>query len=104
MMQMLDCSIMDVQTYQYNPKLLVFGFMYLILGSKMKLFHSKEIVKEFPGSSLYLLDEENIFNDLFGHFLHFTFNIPLIDILPVVQYCATYFLLPPNVDKPMTPS
>ena len=45
MMQMLDCSIMDVQTFEYNPKMLVCGFMYLILGKEMQQFTAKEIVK-----------------------------------------------------------
>lgn len=77
--------------------------MYLILGKEMQQFTAKEIVREFPGSSLYLLDEENLFNDLFSHFLQYTFGFPLVDILPVVQYCATYFILPPNADKPIQP-
>lgn len=102
-MQLLDCSLLDIQTSQYNPKHLVCGFLYLILGKEMEMFTVKEIVKEFPGSSLYLLDETNLFNDLFNSFLNFTFGFPLIDLLPTVQYCATYFLLPPNVDKPITP-
>ena len=34
-MQMLDCAILDVQTLQFPPKILVCSFMYLVLG---KLF------------------------------------------------------------------
>lgn len=32
LMQLLDCSILDVQTLQYKPKTLVCSFMYLVLG------------------------------------------------------------------------
>lgn len=49
---------------------------------------------EFPRSSLYLFNEKNVFNDLFGSFLEFAFGIMLFDLLPTVQYCATYFILP----------
>lgn len=31
-MQMLDCSLLDIETSEYSPKLLVCGFMYLIIG------------------------------------------------------------------------
>ena len=31
-MQLIDCSTLDVQTLVYQPKLLVLSFMYLVLG------------------------------------------------------------------------
>ena len=33
MMQFIDCSILDVQTLQFAPKILVCSFMYLVLGT-----------------------------------------------------------------------
>lgn len=32
MMQLIDCSVLDIQTVQYKPKLLVCAFMYLVMG------------------------------------------------------------------------
>lgn len=64
----------------------------------MGVFKTKEITNEFPRSSLYLLDEDNLFNDLFITFLQESFNLTLIDLLPTVQYTATYFILPMNFD------
>ena len=32
MMQYIDCSVLDVQTLQFAPKILVCSFMYLVLG------------------------------------------------------------------------
>ena len=32
-MQLVDCSTLDVQTLVYQPKLLVLSFMYLVLGN-----------------------------------------------------------------------
>jgi hypothetical protein len=49
-----------------------------------------------------MLDDENPFNDLFMNFLQTSFSIMLIDLLPTVQYCATYFILPFNYDDPIT--
>ena len=31
-MQILDCAILDIQTVQYKPKILVCSILYLILG------------------------------------------------------------------------
>lgn len=100
LMQLIDCATMDIQTTQYSPKLLVCAFMYLYLGRELKFFNNREIVNNFPQSSLYLLDEENPFNGLFDQFLTFTFGFNLMDLLPTIQYCASYFSLPANVDSP----
>ncbi len=29
---MIDCSVLDIQTAQYKPKMLVCSFMYLLIG------------------------------------------------------------------------
>jgi hypothetical protein len=55
---------------------------------------------KFPHSSLYLLDEKNMFTDFFDNFLKFTFGFEILDLLPTIQYCASYFSLPPNVEMP----
>jgi hypothetical protein len=102
MVQLLDFATLDIQTVQYQPKLMVCGFMYLVLGKEMGDFKLKEIVHNFPRTSTYMLDDENLFNDLFMNFLQTSFNIMLIDLLPTVQYCATYFILPFNYDDPIT--
>lgn len=101
MMQLLDCALLDIQTVQYKQKLLVCAFMYLVLGRSFNQFKTKEVISEFPRSSLYLLDETNLFNDLFSNFLQTSFGIVLIDLLPTIQYCATYFILSMNFDPPV---
>jgi hypothetical protein len=35
MMQLVDCSILDIQSFQYKPKLLVCSFMYLVIGKQL---------------------------------------------------------------------
>lgn len=101
MMQLIDCSVIDIQTAQYKPKMLVCSFLYLLIGREMKIFNNKEIVEEFPRSSLYLLDEGNEFNDLFRAFVEHVFGFSLPDILPTVQYCATYFCLNFSYEQPL---
>lgn len=91
MMQLIDCSAIDIQTAQYSPKMLICSFLYLLIGREMSIFEAEEIVREFPCSSLYLLDEGSNFNDLFGCFVVQVFGFSLLDMLPTVQYCATYF-------------
>jgi hypothetical protein len=101
LMQMLDCSIIDIQTAQYKPKMLVCSFMYLLLGMELAIFNSAQIVKEFPGSSLYLLDDNSEFNDIFRAFVEQCFGFSLFEILPTVQYAATYFEMVLSYEKPM---
>lgn len=76
-MQLIDCSVIDIQTAQYKPRTLVCSFMYLLLGRELGIFKSREIVDEFPRSSLYLLDDDNSFNDLFHYFLKNVFGLSL---------------------------
>lgn len=77
LMQLIDCSVIDIQTAQYKPRTLVCSFMYLLLGRELGIFKSREIVDEFPRSSLYLLDDDNSFNDLFHYFLKNVFGLSL---------------------------
>lgn len=100
-MQLLDCAILDIQTVQYKQKLLVCAFMYLVLGKGLNQFQVKKIVNSFPRSSRYLIDEYTLFNDLFSHFLQTSFGIVLIDLLPTIQYCATFFILNLTFDPPV---
>jgi hypothetical protein len=36
-MQILDCAVLDIQTVQYKPKLLVCSMLYLILGKDVAI-------------------------------------------------------------------
>ena len=60
----------------------------------------KRIVEEFPRSSHYLLEQEEAcsFNHLFHMFVAESFQIDIIELLPAVQYCSTYFTLQLNFD------
>lgn len=102
-MQLIDCSIADIQSFQYKPKLLACSFLYLVIGNivcnagkELGEFPVKKIATQFPSTSLYLLDEESVFNDLYRSFVDFTFAFTPFDLLPTVQYCATYFILTMN--------
>ena len=100
LMQLIDCSLLDSQTLQYKSRALIASLMYLVLGKHYKQFSVQQIVDDFPKSSLYLLDNEYAFNDLFENFLLFSFGFQLIDLLPSIQYASTYFRLNLNFDLP----
>ena len=54
----------------------------------------KEIANEFPRSSQYMIKPDSTFNDFYYSFMEFSFGLTPIEILPSVQYCATFFILP----------
>ena len=68
MMQLLDCAILDIQTVQYKPKILVCSMLYLILGKELGEFSKKKIINEIPKTSLFFL-EETPYNTLFNMFI-----------------------------------
>ena len=98
--QLIDCAILDIESLQYNPRTLLAAFMYLILGKHYRQFTVKEIVEDFSQSSLFLMNSKIALNGLFGEFLHFSFGFELRDLLPSLQYAATFFRLPLNFDLP----
>lgn len=104
LMQYLDCAVLDIQTVEYNQHLLVCAFMYILIGKEISLFTQNQVLHEFPHSSHYLLDKDNMFNDLFCNFLESTFNSLLVDLLPEIQYCATYMCLPLVNSQPILPN
>ena len=77
-MQFVDCVIMDIQTAQYKPILIVLSLMYLIIGMKVAGFQADEIHQVFPRGSHYLLDQTNYFNNLFENFVESTFGMTLL--------------------------
>lgn len=95
---------LEVKTWSYENKSLVLAMIYLIMGKNMKIFTKQDIIMEMPYTSAYLLDDSSLFNDLFGGFIESTVGFPLIDLLPIIQYCATYFILPISYDKPLIPN
>lgn len=99
-MQLIDCSVVDIQTLQYKPRLLVCSFLYLVLVKYYSTIKTKQISQDFPDSSLYLLDSEMHLNPIYSKFLEYTFGLLLFDLLPTIQYCATFFVLPINFDIP----
>ena len=92
-MQLLDCALLDVHTLQYKLRPLVAAFMYIILGKDYKQFTMEQITGTFRTSSLYLLDKNFAYNDLFSTFLNKHFGFELEDLLPCIQYASTFFSL-----------
>jgi hypothetical protein len=43
-MQLIDCTVIDIQTSQYKPRMLICALMYLMVGKELKIYNSKQIV------------------------------------------------------------
>ena len=110
LIQYIDCAILDIETVQYPPQLLVLSFMYIYIGTfrinlgwKLGFFTHEQIVKSFPISSLYLM-ENTEFNDFFRCFLNDSFALDIDQLLPQIQFAA-YFIklrtdsLRPDIDE-----
>lgn len=99
-MQYIDFSLMDVHTLQYHSRELAASFLYIILNMQLRIFKEEEIVSIFPKTSQYLL-VSNEFNNFYCRFLKKSFGFTLQDLLPTVQYCATFFFLPIDKELPL---
>ena len=98
-MQYIDFSLLDVHTLQYHCREMAASFIYLLLIVKLRLYTEEEIVEIFPRSSHYLLKSSD-FNNFYSQFLKHSFGFVLQDLLPTVQYCSTFFLLPLSFELP----
>lgn len=101
LMQLLDCSLLDVETLIYQLRPLVASFMYIILGKDFEQFTLRKIVEDFPTSSKYLLGRSYAFNDLFSNFLQNCCGLELLDLLPSIQYASSFFSLEIDKSLPM---
>ena len=99
-MQLIDTSLLEVQTLEYKARTLIASFLYLLLGVYFQQFERDQIFNDFPCSSLFLFQDHNGYNTLFNDFLNKSFGYALVDLLPTIQYCATFFKLKMNYDLP----
>ena len=66
---------------------------------KLEIHSAEEIVGKFRKESRHITDETP-FNTLYSRFLFESFGFPLVEILPTVQYCSGFILLPLNFKHP----
>ena len=90
--QYVDFSIMDICTIRYQPRLISLAFIYIILLIRLNLYDKDLVASKFPTSSQFLL-EKSTFNEFFSDFLRDSFSQQLEDLLPMIQYCATFVIL-----------
>ena len=79
---------------------LVAAFMYIIVGKEFEQFSQETVVHDFPTCSIYMLGQEYAFNSLFGKFMEVFFGMALEELLPFIQYAATFISLEPNFNFP----
>lgn len=90
LMQLSDTALMDVLTLQYKPRALACALLYIVLGFRLQQFDRETAQREFPQSSLYLLDKDKPFNAAFEEFTQQTLGLKLGDLLPTVQYGSMF--------------
>ena len=100
-MQVLDASILDLKTLQYQQRALILSIIYLLIGREMGIFSTKTIINDFGDSSQYLLDESNEFNNMFGRFIQDCFGVQLPNLLPTIQYISSFFSLDFDISLPI---
>ncbi len=57
-----------------------------------------------PGSSVYIMEGNGFlddYNDLMGSFIMDSFGLDLMDLLPSIQYCATFFNMVFTFESPL---
>ena len=81
--------MLDINTLQYLPRALVASALYILLCYHFGQASKQDISQRFPLCPSFL-DLALPFNDLFAHFLTQSFTFHLADLLPTIQYLATF--------------
>ena len=97
--QILDISLLDVKTLQYKTRAIVASTLYLLLAYHFGQATRHQIYQTFVHSS-HFLNPNFPFNDLFTDFLTQSFGFALPELLPTIQYMATFLAIPFNYDLP----
>lgn len=92
--QIIDALCMSHESLNFSGGMLVAGAIYIILSISLGLFAKEEVVEYFSQSSIYLLDQEISFNNVYKRFVHICFGIDIEELIPYVQYCSPFFAMP----------
>lgn len=101
LMELIDCSILDVQTLKYNLRSIIAAITFIFLGRHFYQFTQKQILVEFPICSQHLLDTSFAFNNLFSNFMENYAGSSLCGLLPTIKYCSTFFSLQLHLELPI---
>lgn len=98
--QYIDSCLMVPEHLNYNGGLQIASFVYLHIAIKLEIFLISDVYNYFHGSSLYIVDENLIFNWVFGNFLQDYLKVGLDELLPFAQFASLFFSLPLEVQTP----
>jgi hypothetical protein len=85
---------------QYGIRPLIGAFMYLTLGVSLEQFTAQYAAANFPSSSHFLLDHPDGLNGLFSRFAESCLGLQLTELLPALQFAASFITLEVNNDLP----
>lgn len=98
--QYMDACLMVPEHLNYNGGLQIASFIYLHIAIKLEIFLLSDVHQYFHSSSLYIVDENLIYNWVFGNFQTEYLKVGLDELLPFAQFASIFFSLPMEVQTP----
>ncbi|KAL4439130.1 hypothetical protein ABPG74_008905 [Tetrahymena malaccensis] len=98
-MQIMDFSILDVQTLQIKATQLHCSIMYLVLGKAHGIYTIEDIQNRVAEGFIFTKQTQE-FNDIYNEFASVSFGISIQNIIPCIQYISKFFILPVNNSLP----
>ncbi|EAS02326.2 amine-terminal domain cyclin (macronuclear) [Tetrahymena thermophila SB210] len=92
-MQIMDFSILDVQTLQISATKLHCSIMYLVLGKAHGVYTLDDIQNEVAQGFIFTKKAQD-FNDIYNEFASVSFGINIQNIVTCIQYISKFFVLP----------
>jgi hypothetical protein len=81
---------LDINVLRFESRMLVVSIMYLQLGIEYKQFAKTQVHDSFNEKYLFA-NSLNAFNEYFNSFITQHFKFFLVDLLPSLQYAASFF-------------
>lgn len=81
---------LDVNVLRFETRMLVASLMYLQLGIAYKQFAKEQVQASFNEKYLFATSLNN-YNEFFNSFVVQHCHFLLVDLLPTLQYAATFF-------------
>ena len=88
----IDFCSLDINYLKYDSKRLVISFLYIFLLKQLKFLRRSQIISK----KSWNFNKTRKFNEFYQEFIDSIFEFQLIDLLPTIQYAASFFILPKN--------
>eukprot|EP00825_Cyclidium_porcatum_P010911 TRINITY_DN15575_c0_g1_i1.p1 TRINITY_DN15575_c0_g1~~TRINITY_DN15575_c0_g1_i1.p1 ORF type:complete len:153 (-),score=20.94 TRINITY_DN15575_c0_g1_i1:247-705(-) len=83
---LVDACVLDIESLNYDPKMLILSILYIISGMYMKTFTFYQVKQEFIQKPQVILDDSP-YNQIFAKFLQY-FNLTTTRLLQCIQFVS----------------